>query len=215
VRASARGRALGGTGRARRAEGRRGRAALRPRQAARESAPWQGCALRQGRAMAEEGRLGTPRGGGRRVGGRKRRGREEEEESGLIAGGARADGVEGRRGRLGEVGERARARERETCVGGRGEREGGSFGEGDDRGPTRGDDGSGVTATRAARGGRGERGGWAALPRQLGRTGGSGAGGARGRLGRAERAVPRGAGWAAPGSRPRREGGSFCFLFSI
>jgi hypothetical protein len=165
--------------------------------------------------MAEEGRLGTPRGGGRRVGGRKRRGREEEEESGLIAGGARADGVEGRRGRLGEVGERARARERETCVGGRGEREGGSFGEGMTGAPTRGNDGGGVTATRAAHGGCRGRGGWAT--RRLGRTGGSGAGGARGRLGRAERVVPRGAGWAAPGSRPRREGGGvlsiFYFLF--
>jgi hypothetical protein len=43
--------------------------------------------------------------------------REEEEESGLTAGGARADGVEGQRGCLGEVGERYRARERETCTG--------------------------------------------------------------------------------------------------
>jgi hypothetical protein len=59
------------------------------------------------------------------------RGREEEEESGLTAGGAKANGVKGPRGRLGEVGERDRTRERDTCVGlEERERERGSFGEG-------------------------------------------------------------------------------------
>jgi hypothetical protein len=130
-----------------------------------ESTPW-----------PRKGGSSTPRGGREPGQGRAPRPRRwdrcEEEGEGLTAR-ARANGGrwfgDGRAGRGKGRGER----EREAVWGGWGMT----------GGPTRGDDGNGVTATRAARGGHGGRGGWAAWGEagqgRQGAAGPRGAGGPR------------------------------------